>query len=423
MAALIELRAENFKRLHAVELKLNEQGNVIIAGRNAQGKSSILDAIIAALCGKSSIDQVPVRVGEDEATIEAIVSTEPPLRIRRTIKPDGKTTLVITQLAGEIESKVARPQQTLDALVGKVAFDPLAFTRMRPNEQMSLLKGLVGVSTDEIDAAIEQAMEKRKLVNRDVEQLQGQLQGMPEFKVDGPVDVSALMAELEECEERNRDLRGAENREARMEEEIESTKADIAALTKRLEEMRQLLADQESAYKQFASGLGVREYIDVQPIKDSINAAGEINQKVQANANRFRVSCKLTNSQSDARVLTNSIEELRKKRLALMDSAQWPVEGLGFNSGGVTYNGLPFSQCSSAEQLKISTAIGLSQNPTIRLMLIRDGSLLDDDSLAMLAQMADANKAQIIIERVGTGQPGEIVIEDGSVQQAELQTA
>jgi DNA repair ATPase RecN len=416
MAALIELRAENFKRLHAVELKLNDNGNVIIAGRNAQGKSSVLDAIVAALCGKSSIDQVPVRVGEDEATIEAMVSTEPPLRIRRVIKPDGKTTLTITQMTGEIESKVSKPQQTLDALVGKVAFDPLAFTRMRPNEQMTLLKGLVGVSTDEIDTAIEQALEQRKLVNRDIDQLKGQLDGMHEYKSCEPVDVADLMREIDEVNIKNDRLRQDENRQSQIEEDVYDTKNEIAELEGRIDALRSALHEKEAAYIAVTKEIGSREYIDTEPIREQINQAGEINRQVQTNREREQVSSKLRNAKREAETYTKSITDLRSRRLALMDSASWPVGGLGFGAGGVTFNGLPFSQCSSAEQLKISTAIGLSQNPTIRLMLIRDGSLLDDDSLAMLHTLAIEHDAQIIVERVGTGQPGEIVIEDGSVQ-------
>ena len=48
-------------------------------------------------------------------------------------------------------------------------------------------------------------------------------------------------------------------------------------------------------------------------------------------------------------------------------------------------------------------------------MLIRDGSLLDEDGLRMVAEMADARGAQVWIERVSsTGNVG-VVMEDGQV--------
>ncbi|MBR9800581.1 hypothetical protein GYB59_02250 [bacterium] len=155
-----------------------------------------------------------------------------------------------------------------------------------------------------------------------------------------------------------------------------------------------------------------------------MDAAKDINEQAAANEQRAKVAKQVELKQAEASKLDERVESLREKRLALMDSATWPVEGLGFGPDGVTFNGLPFDQCSSAEQLKISTAIGLSQNPTIRLMIIRDGSLLDDESLAMVDQLARENDAQILVERVGQGKPGEIVIEDGEVaEQVAAQSA
>ncbi len=59
--------------------------------------------------------------------------------------------------------------------------------------------------------------------------------------------------------------------------------------------------------------------------------------------------------------------------------------------------------------------MGLSLNPKLRIMLIRDGSLLDSRGLEMLAEMAETNDAQIWIERVSDGEPVGIVIEDGRI--------
>ena len=98
-----------------------------------------------------------------------------------------------------------------------------------------------------------------------------------------------------------------------------------------------------------------------------------------------------------------------------MAAAAFPVVGLGFNDNGVTFNGVPFSQASSAEQLRVSVAMGLALNPTLRVVLIRDGSLLDDDSLAMVATMAAEKDSQVWIERVGHGEETSVVIEDGAV--------
>lgn len=79
------------------------------------------------------------------------------------------------------------------------------------------------------------------------------------------------------------------------------------------------------------------------------------------------------------------------------------------------FNGIPFSQASSAEKLKVSMAMSIALNPTLRVVLIRDASLLDSNSLKMVAEMAEKTKSQVWIERVSDGDPVGVVIEDGQV--------
>jgi hypothetical protein len=58
----------------------------------------------------------------------------------------------------------------------------------------------------------------------------------------------------------------------------------------------------------------------------------------------------------------------------------------------------------------------MAMNPDLRVICIRDASLLDDDSKAALAAMAEERDYQIWLEVVGD--PGElgVIIEDGEVQ-------
>jgi hypothetical protein len=104
--------------------------------------------------------------------------------------------------------------------------------------------------------------------------------------------------------------------------------------------------------------------------------------------------------------------EKRKK----ITEAAYPIPGLMFDTaGGVVLNGIPFEQCSSAEQLRVSVAIGLALNPKLKVLLIRDGSLLDDDSLREIQAIAEKADAQIWMERVGVDGQTSVVIEDGKI--------
>jgi hypothetical protein len=50
--------------------------------------------------------------------------------------------------------------------------------------------------------------------------------------------------------------------------------------------------------------------------------------------------------------------------------------------------------------------------------LVRDGSALDADSLRIVAETAQKYDGQVWLERVGDGDEGAIVIEDGTVRGA-----
>ena len=54
----------------------------------------------------------------------------------------------------------------------------------------------------------------------------------------------------------------------------------------------------------------------------------------------------------------------------------------------------------------------MKANPELRVLLIKDGSLLDADNLALIAAMAETDDYQVWIERVETGEGG-VVMEDG----------
>lgn len=75
---IITLKAENVKRLKAVEIQ-PDGDVVVIAGRNAQGKSSVLDAIWLALAGAAGAKETTRPIRDAEITLaddERIVSVE-----------------------------------------------------------------------------------------------------------------------------------------------------------------------------------------------------------------------------------------------------------------------------------------------------------------------------------------------------------
>ena len=86
---------------------------------------------------------------------------------------------------------------------------------------------------------------------------------------------------------------------------------------------------------------------------------------------------------------------------------------------GVTYGDVPLEQASSSEQLRVSVAIGLALNPKVKVLLVRNGNMLDDDGVRALGEMAEAAGAQVWMEWVTANADGvTVMIEDGTVAHA-----
>jgi len=148
-----------------------------------------------------------------------------------------------------------------------------------------------------------------------------------------------------------------------------------------------------------------------------------VNARVRANARRAELAAELARRQAQADDLTAKIAEADTAKVAMLRNAEFPLEGLSLGDDGVTLHGIPFEQASSAEQLRASIAIGAALNPKLAVMLVRDGALLDQSSLAMLAEMADAAGIQLLVERVGEGDRMGVVIEDGAIVEAKVEAA
>lgn len=426
---ILSLEAENVKRLRAVQITFRD-GLMVIGGPNGAGKSSCLDAIAMALGGKSFVCDQPLRKGESRGhvTIE-LGEPEPKYRVTRRFGLKGTTSLVIEAADG---TKPASPQTLLDGLLGALSFDPLAFSRMDQKRQTDTLRQLVGLDTTEIDRRIAAAETARTDAGRDVKRLEGAL-AQAVHHPDAPaaeVSVSALGEELSAATE-------TINRVEKMDSQAEDLETDAVSWSSRAEEIDrkidELLAEKKrltegaaSAREQAARIRAEMEKValpDVAAIRARLNAADSLNRKFRDNAARKKTADELATARRSHEEATRRLEALRDGRRKAIESAPFPIEGLAMDETGVVYKGLPFSQASQAEQLRVSVAMGLAMNPKLRLLLIRDGSLLDESNLALVSEMAEAAGAQILMERVGRDSHTSVVIEDGMVAAGEEVTS
>jgi len=398
---IISLRAENVKRLKAVEI--TPDGNtVIIAGRNAQGKSSVLDSIWMALVGGAGMKGVskPIRDGETKASVILDMGD---LVVTRKWTQAGTT----LEVAAKDGAKYSSPQTVLDSMLGRLSFDPLAFAHQDPKGQLATLLSVVDLPFDLaiLDSEREAIFDKRTDANRDVKRLEAQLNGLALYSKDTPdVEVSAadLVAELQDANDAARKM-------ADLDRQYGSALSNESRLAGELLTATALVADLLEQGKQ------ALPFADPAPIQAQLSAINDTNAAVRAKQEAKRLEGDHTKAEKLSRTLTAKLEALDKSKADAITEAKMPLDGLSFDADGVIYNGVPFGQSSSAERLRVGIAMAMALNPKIRVIRITDGSLLDSENLALIEEMAAEHDFQIWLEVVDeTGTVG-ITIEDGQV--------
>jgi chromosome segregation ATPase len=155
---------------------------------------------------------------------------------------------------------------------------------------------------------------------------------------------------------------------------------------------------------------------NVDDLKTQLRNVESNNAKARANKAHNAQKAKVAKLKDESAQLTAKLDEIDAERKSRISSATYPVPGLAFDENGlVTYDGLPLVQASMAQKIRVSMAIGIAMNPKLKLVLIRDASLLDNKSMAIVAEMAASNGAQVFLERINPSDKGSIIIEDGEV--------
>jgi len=445
---IIKLQAENVKKIRAIEI--TPTGDIVtISGKNGSGKTSTLDSIWWALAGTRHIQGEPIRKGETKARIKLDLGE---------IVVERKFTATDSTLSVESAdgARYPTPQKMLDALLGELSFDPLAFARMDPRKQFDELRRVakLELDIDKLNGLNAADYAKRTDINRDAKAKRAQADGVsvPPVITEQAIDEAALVDELQLAGEMNTQIEAQRQKReraaatvAQRRKDADSAKAHArkmladgqaeydaamraaeAALERAKEASYQFDADAKTATddadaieKKLLDAPALPDPTDVSMLLQKIEAARINNKALADHETAQRRKQALTEDaktlEAESRAITERMEAREQAKRGAIANAAIPVPGLGFGDGVVTFNGIPFDQASSAEQLRVSMAIAMAANPKLRVIRIVDGSLLDEDSLAAIGEMAKADDFQVWIETVSSSGKVGVVIDDGAV--------
>jgi len=419
MSTVKKLEVKNILGVHEVNIQ-PKNDLVIIAGDNAQGKTSVIRSLEMALMGKKAMAGITkvVHEGEEDGDIIADLGD---VIIKRHYKDDGKERLKVTR--GSDGTDIRSPQGLLDRMYNKM-LKPVTFMQMKPKEQKELL-----INSLPLDINLPEMMEKRQEVydlrtvkGRERDNARAHLEKMepPESWEDMPEDeinVTDLVKELEKRKDHNLKIESSKREVQEMKQDIEDIDERIADLKKQIqdletkkEKIKGIITDEEKWQK-------TAEPMDENEVREKIDKVEAQNIRIRE-ARKYREFydnvMKLNSEYSN---LTQEIGKIDKTVEKALARADLPLEGLEIYDDGLGINGIPLAQIAESDQLKaaVDISMGLKPEPSLKILIIENGRDINEAGREYIKKRAKEKGYQIWMQYVDDSGEIGIVIEEGRV--------
>lgn len=427
---VVSYQAHNVLRIADIDFSLEGHHLFLIGGKNDQGKSSALLALLMALCGKQGMDYPPVALkkGQMEGWVRVKLQEEETewnieLYLKRT--RSGSTTERF-RVVDQDGQKYDSPRTLLKRLFHAKGIDPLAYLNLDKKAKRETFLQMIGVDMEEYEEEYKKAFDERAKVARDGKAVSAQFKALPHH--DGipaeVVEVDKLMGKAEEARQHNARNQKEKERLERFRGELETLIGQYTDAKTALEEAESNLASAENAMeiknsemKALEKTCELLEDMDVDEINAQIATASEINGKIQENRHRAQLGEQLKGLQNKWVELDSGLTKMKEELDESIQQAEIPVDGMTVDEDGVLLDGLPIEQACKSRQIVASTLMAMALNPRLKLFVCQDGSDLDTDTILALDKVLEEKGYQMIVELVTRTEADEamcaVVIENG----------
>lgn len=398
---ITSLELENIKRIKAVQITPTASGLTIVGGKNNQGKTSVLDAIMWILGGDRYRPSEPHREG----------SVTPPY---------GKITLsnglVVERKGKNSDLKVIDPsgnragQQLLNEFISQFALDLPKFMNGNNKEKANTLLQVIGVGDKlyELDQKEKELYNQRRTIGQIGDQKKKYAAELPVFP-EAPnelISASELIRQQQEILARN-----GENQKKR--NQLSELEAHNDQLQKQID---QLVMEQAKVKKDLdIARMDAADLHDesTAELEKNISDIEEINRKVRVNLDKEKAETEAQEYAQKYDEYSVLLEEVRSERTDLLKGSNLPLEGLSVEDGELTFKGFKWDNLSGADQMKVGVAIVRKLNPKCGFVLLDKLEQMDMDTLNEFGVWLQQENLQVIATRVSTGDECSIIIEDG----------
>lgn len=440
---IISYEAHNVLGVKDIRFDMEGRHLFLVGGKNGQGKTSALTALVMTLCGKSGMGTkeypaIALRDGEKKGKIKIELTGSEDMHEHTGLTAElslrRKASGVVVEefrLLDSTGEEAPEPRKTLQRLFQLKAFDPLEFERMKPRDKASCVQKMLGLDLSKYDKEHQAAFEERTAVGRDGKKLAAQLEAMKKHN-DVPkeeIKVSELLEQVDKLQEENKArtamvklAEDSKKRQVSLTAQADTLVDKIAELQKELEATKEQIAIAEADEKQTVKKLEKmpERTEEIAAVKEQIAKADETNRKVRENIAYDKLAKEVKASREQWQELSVRLTEIAEERAQEVANADWPIPGMELQEDGLVWNGLPFEQASTSQRIMASVAVGMRLNPELRLLVCEHGSDLDVDTLAALDVVLKEHGFQCIVEIVTRSPYDEqrcaVVIEDGRVK-------
>lgn len=442
--SVIGYSMKTFKGIKLAQVECSPEGGIRkIAGKNAAGKSSMLHGVMFVLRGSAKAGVTdPVQHGASECEGTLVLGAKdgtPRYRITRTEDTTGKTTLKLEALEASGRKVLSAPQGLINAMTQTVMMNPESFNRMSGKERKAELARVsqLDIDLDDLSKRKKIAEEDRRVANRQVRDIEGELAGMvvAGTVTEKEIDLAPLLERHRKVTDEHRTFADAKSKRVavqnrgnalkeqleREEASVESARKALAAAEAAVEKTRTAVEKAREEYralKDAAPPAPTGSVEDVQAEIDNAQARNQALKKHQAVATlRTDAEKRLRAAKLAAETAQKEIDDVEAERAAALEKAKLPLPELDFTDDDVTFHGVTWTDLSRSERLRAAMAIGLAGDAQLKLVLIEDASVIDAKGLKWIDKLMKKKGAQAWCEMVdddAAADDGTWVIADGT---------
>lgn len=427
-----QIKISNILGIEHLEFEAG-QFNAIV-GQNGAGKSSVLEAIKAALQGGN--DATLIRAGAERGEVVLVLDNGGTISAR--VNPSGTTRAV----KGADGKASARPVDALRQLVDLTSVNPVTFLAAKPADRARVLLESMPIEADAerlekisgitvearagehalmtIETVRRQVYDHRTGTNRAVREKDNTINqlraAMPPAPDGVEGDEESIAKQVRAADEAKQgELARIEHKLGRIRIKSEHTKAalraeaqakidainaqlalDNEAETQKLAEIERAAATQrERTIAQHAAETAPLNAA-LTAIRQNRDAAG---RRAATQATIKQLEVELANLQADTERQSAALEAIDAYRSSLLSDL--PIPGLEVRDGEIFRDGVPFDRLNTAQRVSIAVEIAKLRAGRLGVCCVDGLELMDTKTWEAFRAAALASDLQLFVTRVG----------------------